>query len=64
MHLNFFHLLIRGWMKGLSPNLAISSKSSTEMHLFVMVLKHRRIFSKACKISIPTNYGNNFGVNS
>ena len=29
-------LLIRGLMKGLSPNFPIFSSSSTEMHLFVM----------------------------
>ena len=30
------YLLIRGLMKGLSPNLPIFSSSSTEMHCFVM----------------------------
>ena len=30
------YLLIRGLMKGLSPNFPIFSSSSTEMHLFVM----------------------------
>ena len=32
----FSYLLIRGLMKGLSPNLPICSSSSTEMDLFVM----------------------------
>ena len=32
----FSYLLIRGLMKGSSPNLAIVSSSSTEIHLFVM----------------------------
>ena len=36
VHFKLFHLLIRVWMKGLSRNLAISSRASTEMHLFVM----------------------------
>ena len=30
------YLLIRGLMKGLSPNFPICSSSSTEMHFFVM----------------------------
>ena len=35
---SFFKLsyLLRGWMKGLSPNLPIFSSSSTEIYLFVM----------------------------
>ena len=37
------YLLIRGLMKGLSPNFPIFSSSSTEMHLFVM---HYGMFSK------------------
>ena len=49
--LKLFHLLIRGSMKGLSRNLAISSRSSIEMHLFVMLygIKARRVFVKAFK---------------
>ena len=52
-------------MKGLSRNLAISSRSSIEMHLFVMHygIKALKNFCKSFKkISIPANYRNNFGL--
>ena len=34
--LKFSHLLIRGLIEGLDPNLAIFDSYSTEMHHFVM----------------------------
>ena len=49
-------------MKGLSRNVAISSRSSTEMHLFVMHYGTKAL-KNFCKISIPANYRNDFGVN-
>ena len=60
------YLLIRGLMKGLSPNFPIFSSSSTEMHLFVMhygIKALKNFCNSFLKISIPANYGNNFGVN-
>ena len=47
-------------MKGLSPNLAIFTSSSKEMHLFVMHygIEALENFCKSfCRISIPANYG-------
>ena len=62
----FSQLLIRGLIKGVSPDLAIFSSSSSEMHHFVMHCgskASREFLYKPFEISIPANYGNNFGVN-